>query len=101
MKQETHTQASCTKTLKVFGDFWNLSIIGALRAGELRFCELQRHLGMLNPVTLTNRLQTLEEENIVERKTSAEDKIAVMYSLTKRGKDALKVLDALDTFAAK
>ena len=83
------------------GDFWTLRVIDALREGELRFCELQRHLDMVNPVTLSNRLQTLEKEDIVLRNTDPEDKVAVLYSLSSRGREALKVVDALDAFSKK
>ncbi len=92
---------SCTENLKLLGDFWTLSIIDALRHGELRYCELQRHLDMVNPVTLSNRLHLLEEKHIILRSTDPTDKVAVIYSLSSRGKDALKVVDALKAFGKK
>jgi DNA-binding HxlR family transcriptional regulator len=78
-----------------------LSIIAVLGDESLRFCELQRRLQMVNPVTLTNRLQQLEESKLVERRTGLVDEISVTYSLTSLGKDALLVVDALNAFAMK
>ena len=91
----------CTETLKLLGDFWTLSIISALHGQELRFCELQRSLGMINPVTLTNRLQKLEEKKLLLRRTGAIDELSVSYSLTTTGKEAYKVVKALESFSEK
>lgn len=98
-----HKQAKpvCTETMKLLGDFWTLNIINALRAGELRYCELQRTLGMVNPVTLTNRLHLLEKEGLVTRSTDASDKVAIIYALSHLGEHALPVIDALDAFSKK
>ncbi len=92
---------SCTAALKLLGDFWTLSIIDALRHGELRYCELQRRLDMVNPVTLTNRLHVLEKERILLRMTDPSDKVAVIYGLTSRGNEALRVVDALKAFGGR
>jgi DNA-binding HxlR family transcriptional regulator len=56
---------------------------------------------MVNPVTLSNRLQALEKENILTRTTDPSDKVAVLYALSSRGKEALKVVDALNAFSKK
>jgi DNA-binding HxlR family transcriptional regulator len=96
-----HSKIACTKVTKLLGDYWVLSIIAVLGDESLRFCELQRRLQMVNPVTLTNRLQQLEESKLVERRTGLVDEISVTYSLTSLGKDALLVVDALNAFAMK
>jgi DNA-binding HxlR family transcriptional regulator len=101
MPATSHSKTTCATTLKLLGDFWTLSIIDTLRHGELRYCELQRQLGMVNPVTLSNRLQALEKENILTRTTDPSDKVAVLYALSSRGKEALKVVDALNAFSKK
>jgi DNA-binding HxlR family transcriptional regulator len=102
MKKEPNSAVLCTHTLKLLGDFWTLAIINALRDGaSLRYCELQRLLGMVNPVTLSNRLHALEEEGLIERNSDPEDKVAVIYSLSTLGEHAVPVLDALDRFSKK
>lgn len=88
----------CTRSLKLLGDFWTLNIISALRQGELRYCDLQRAAGGVNPVTLGNRLRKLQSAGLVERNASAED-IAVGYKLTELGHAALPVLIAVDAFS--
>lgn len=91
---------TCISTLKLLGDYWTLRIIDALQAGELRFCEVQRRVDNLNPVTLTDRLKKLEEAELVTRAEDTVDKISVTYRLTERGTQALPVLDAINNFVA-
>lgn len=94
------TSKTCDSTLKLLGDYWTLRIIGALQSCELRFCEVQRRVDNLNPVTLTDRLKKLEEAGLVIRAEDTVDKISVTYRLTDRGTQALPVLDAINNFNA-
>jgi len=88
---------TCLPSLKLLGDFWTLRIIDALSAEELRFCELQRSAGMVNPVTLTTRLKKLESAKLIDRRQ--ESRSDVHYGLTDLGKEILPVLDAVNRFS--
>ncbi len=101
MSSNKEQKKVCSETMKLLGDYWTLSIIDALRDQELRFCELQRSLNMINPVTLTTRLLRLEEEHLLHRREGSVDEVSVSYSLTSRGKEALIVVDALNAFSKK
>ncbi len=101
MKKVAPTEETCVASLKLLGDFWTLRIIDALQHGGLRYCELQRHVDNLNPVTLTARLKKLEETGLVSRAEDTEDKISVSYSLTEIGSATLPILRELDKFSAK
>jgi DNA-binding HxlR family transcriptional regulator len=90
---------SCVPTLKLLGDFWTLRIIDALSPGEQRYCELQRAVGGLNPVTLTTRLKKLETAQLIGR--LEESKAEVKYHLTPLGREALPVITAMNNFSAK
>lgn len=92
------TEKICTRSLKLLADFWTLNIINALRDGELRYCDLQRAAGGINPVTLGSRLHKLQEAGLIARNASVTD-IAVGYKLTELGLAALPVLVAVDTFS--
>jgi|GEM_PF-593997 len=89
------------KGLEIFGDAWTLFIVSSLAEGEKRFCELQRVLGNLNPVTLTSRLKKMEKLGFVERKTEKIDKLSVSYALTKKGFAMLPVLREIENYAKK
>jgi DNA-binding HxlR family transcriptional regulator len=92
------SSASC---LKLLGDYWTLRILDALSDGEMRYCELQRRIDNLNPVTLTGRLKKLEEARLINRYEDLEDKVAVVYALTGLGSQTLPVIDAITNFSAK
>jgi DNA-binding HxlR family transcriptional regulator len=93
--------SSCASNLKLLGDYWTLRIIDALSGGELRFCELQRHVDNLNPVTLTGRLKKLEDARLINRFEDLEDKVAVVYNLAPLGHEALPVIAAINNFSTK
>lgn len=92
---------SVDKAMKLFADSWTLCAVMHLEEGEQRFCGLQRSMGDVNPVTLTNRLRKLEDEGIVKRKHKAADKIPVAYELTAKGKELIPVINAMGSFAKK
>jgi DNA-binding HxlR family transcriptional regulator len=94
MDKITNKKKTCVNSLKLLGDFWTLRIIEALSNGENRFCGIQRAVGNVNPVTLTNRLDKLVQAGMAGRKKET-------YFLTKIGKNSLPVLDAIVKFAKK
>lgn len=101
MKQQGTTIAKSFDGLKLLGDFWTLRVVSALEAGEVRFCELQRLLDNVNPVTLTNRLKKLEEADLVRRTEESVDGCSVTYSLTRRGHQALPIVASINRFSKK
>jgi DNA-binding HxlR family transcriptional regulator len=101
MKTQTATGESCATTMKLLGDFWTLRIIDALKMDEVRFCELQRTLDNVNPVTLTKRLKTLEDARLVVRSEETVDKISVTYALSDLGQETVPIITALNRFSEK
>ena len=95
-------EAQCPKrAMEIFGDYQTLSIVDTLAIGEMRYCELQRALGNMNPVTLARRLKKLEDEEIIERREETVDKLSVTYRLKARGEHMLPVLRSMREFAEK
>lgn len=88
-----------TTALKLLGDYHTLRIINALEDGPARFCNVQRALDNLNPVTLTNRLKKLEQAGLVDRQE--DDETCVYYNLTSLGHEAFAVLEAFNAFSLK
>lgn len=93
---EGHCQAA---VLRLLGDYTTLRIIDFLRSGELRFTELQRTIGDVNPVTLTSRLKRLEAMKIVERTRATLNRQSVTYKLSARGGKLLPVLREIQNFS--
>ncbi len=88
----------CTDTLKLIADYWTLRIIEALSNQPLRFCELQREVGNVNPVTLTSKLHKLEQSKLITRNEGTDNKLSVSYSLTAKGNKALPIIIAINKF---
>jgi DNA-binding HxlR family transcriptional regulator len=95
---EDHCQA---EALKLLGDYVTLRIVDFLRAGELRFTELQRSIGDVNSVTLSNRLKRLEASGMIEREEATIDRQSVAYKLTRMGKGLLPVLREIQNFTRR
>jgi DNA-binding HxlR family transcriptional regulator len=99
MAANKHDSHKCSlAVLKLLGDFWNLSIIEALSAGEKRFSQLEREIPRVNPTTLSNRLRKLEEQKIVQRHEETLDKLSVVYGLTDIGRKILPILEQIKIF---
>jgi DNA-binding HxlR family transcriptional regulator len=95
---EDHCQA---EALKLLGDYVTLRIVDFLRTSELRFTELQRSIGDVNSVTLSNRLRRLESAGMVEREEATIDRQSVAYKLTRMGKGLLPVLREIQNFTRR
>lgn len=88
-------------TLKFLGNKWTFLIIHTLMDDTKRFKELQYLLNGVSPKTLTERLRSLEEKGIVDRKIYPVIPPKVEYSLTPKGKELNIMLDALNSWGKK
>ena len=67
--------------------------------GSMRFNEISKILGDVNPRTLSQRLKELEEKGIILREQYNEIPLRVEYSLTEKGFDLGKKFLDLDQWA--
>lgn len=65
---------------------WTLATIYACASGAVRFNEFRQALPGVSPTTLSERLEQLEAESIVERRLVSERPPHTEYVLTHRGK---------------
>ncbi len=98
MKNQCNDLNHCAvaKTLKVIGSKWTMLLLHNLFEGKNRFGELQRALPGISPKTLSQRLQELEQENIIDKHVFAEVPLHVEYSLTEKGKSLSGVFKSLE-----
>ena len=90
--------ASCpiARTLNVVGERWTLLILRDLfRSGPCRFQDLLDSLKGMAPNTLSNRLKSLVEDGIIERRFYEDHPPRAEYLLTDKGKKLGPVLKAL------
>lgn len=85
----------------VVGERWGLLIVRDLLVRDQRFGDLKRGLPRIPTNVLTNRLKTLEEAGVVERKLLSSPRNTVVYSLTEFGRDLEDIVLALGRWGAK
>ena len=87
-------------TARLLSGKWTLLILYYLADGTQRFSELEKLIG-INPRTLSNRLTHLEEAGVVNREGYAEVPPRVEYSLTKKGRGLIPIIEAMNEYAKK
>lgn len=87
--------------LKIIGNKWSGFIIRELTAGPRRFGELQAALDGISPRTLSQRLDSLEAEAVISKKTYAEVPPRVEYALTPKGEEFIPILRAMIAWGDK
>src|SRR5437870_5214703 len=85
---------SIARALEVVGERWTLLIIRDVLLGMSRFDQLQESLGIARNV-LTDRLNRLVDEGVLERVLYSERPERYEYQLTKKGLDLQIALTAL------
>jgi DNA-binding HxlR family transcriptional regulator len=85
---------SMAAALELIGERWTLLVIRDVLAGNRRFEQMQRSLGVARNV-LSARLQRLVDEDILERRPYSERPQRHEYFLTQKGLDLWPVLVAL------
>ena len=89
-----HITCSIARTAHVIGEWWTPLILRDLFAGISRFEDLRRDLGVASNV-LTDRLATLVEHGIVERRAYQTAPTRYEYVLTRKGRDLFPIVIAL------
>jgi DNA-binding HxlR family transcriptional regulator len=86
------------RTAELVGDMWTILIVRDLMSGSKRFGQLQDSLGHVSPKTLSQRLKTLENADILTREAFAEIPPRVEYSLTEKGRALNDIIRAMSDF---
>jgi len=81
--------------MRLIGGKWTGSILWHLRDGDVRFNALARQLGGASKKMISQRLQEMEANGLIQRRVIAEKPVAVAYRITAFGRTALSTLDEL------
>jgi DNA-binding HxlR family transcriptional regulator len=85
---------SIARTLQVVGERWTLLVLREVFTGQRRFEEIQRNLGVATNI-LADRLETLVDAGILERRALADRSDRSEYRLTEKGLDLWPVIVSL------
>lgn len=90
----TEMECSVARTLEVVGDRWTLLILRDALYGVRRFDDFRRDLGIARNI-LTDRLNRLVDQGVLERHLYEEHPPRHEYRLTDKGRDLLPVVLAM------
>ncbi len=102
MKYTDLTDSDCAiaQSLGVVGEWWSLLVVRDVAGGLHRFEQLQGELGVSRKV-LAQRLGTLVEHDVLERRRYCEHPPRHEYHLTEKGRGLLPVLVALQDWGTR
>jgi DNA-binding HxlR family transcriptional regulator len=102
VKSPIEPQVGCiAAAMEIIGNKWTALILRDLFSGPKRFCELEKTVGKINPRTLSQRLDDLEQEGIITKESFAEVPPRIEYTLTKKGEDLLPILQQMAAWGTK
>jgi DNA-binding HxlR family transcriptional regulator len=87
-------RCSVARTLEIAGEWWTFLILRDLFKGVRRFDDMQRHTGIARNI-LADRLRTLVDHGIIERRIYQERPERFEYRLTEKGVDLYPVIVSL------
>ena len=87
--------------MEIVGNKWTALILRDLVNGPMRFSELEKSVGNINPRTLSQRLDQLETCKIVSKKSFAEVPPRIEYTLTQKGRDLVPILKQMAMWGEK
>lgn len=100
IKKRSNCPLSCS--LDIFGDKWSLLIIRDLIFNKkCTYGDFLKSEERIATNILASRLQSLEENKIIEKSDHPESKAKVLYRLTQKGIDLLPILIEVQLWAEK
>jgi DNA-binding HxlR family transcriptional regulator len=84
-----------TECMSFLGGAWTPNVLWYLREGPRRFNELRRDIVGVSAKVLSQRLQRLQADGMVERRVMPTSPPTVEYELTDLGREILPAVDAI------
>src|SRR6185369_15530571 len=94
----------CTRfhrAIELIGRRWTGAIVFVLLRSRCRFATLRAAIPDITDRMLSERLQELEQEGIVERTVVPETPVRVEYALTKKGRALASAIEAMAAWAER
>jgi DNA-binding HxlR family transcriptional regulator len=87
--------------MEIIGNKWTALILRDLAGGPRRFGELEKSVGSINPRTLSQRLDDLEQQAIITKNACIASPSRPEYCLTQKGRDLIPVLEQMAAWGTK
>jgi DNA-binding HxlR family transcriptional regulator len=87
------------RAVQILGKRWTAMIVRTLLPRPRRFSDMTSIIDGLSDRLLSERLKELEACGIVERRVYAETPVRIEYTLTGKGRELDRVVDAIQSWA--
>lgn len=87
--------------MEQIGGTWKAPILWRLKGTIMRYGELRKDIPHISDKMLTSQLRELERDGYIIRKVFAVVPPKTEYSLTKKGKDILKLITTIRNYGLK
>lgn len=101
MKNQYNLPCNIAQTLNIIGDKWSLLILYQLFIGHETYKEIQDDLDGIPTNLLSERLKSMENEKLIERKIYQIHPPRYKYSLTEKGYDLEDVFNSIILWGQK
>lgn len=102
MKTSIEPKEGCVAcAMTIIGSKWTALILRDLAQQPRRFSEFERSIHGMSPRTLSQRLDCLEQQAIIIRQPDPGHQPSVTYSLTKKGKDLIPIIEQMAIWGTK
>jgi DNA-binding HxlR family transcriptional regulator len=98
MKEVHGVSCAVAATSDLIGSKWTPLIVHDLSEGPRRFMQLENACPGISPRTLSERLDMLEQEGVVIRRSYPESPPRVEYELTDKGIALLPIIEEMRRF---
>jgi DNA-binding HxlR family transcriptional regulator len=97
---DTHDHGSCAvaATAEIIATKWTPLIVHDLSEGPRRFMQLEKACPGISPRTLSERLDMLERQGVLVRRSYPESPPRVEYELTEKGRALLPIIREMRKF---
>ncbi|HEX4678460.1 MAG TPA: helix-turn-helix domain-containing protein [Gaiellaceae bacterium] len=97
---DTHDHGSCAvaATAEITATKWTPLIVHDLSEGPRRFMQLEKACPGISPRTLSERLDMLERQGVLVRRSYPESPPRVEYELTEKGRALLPIIREMRKF---
>jgi len=101
MKDSTQKPGCIESTLCIIGDQWTALILRDLTVEPRTFSQLEASLKSISPRTLSQRLEHLVGQQIIEKRLYCEHPPRYNYALSNKGNELQDVLDKMAEWGEK
>ncbi|ETK30544.1 winged helix-turn-helix transcriptional regulator [Microbispora sp. ATCC PTA-5024] len=87
--------------IELIGARWTGAILRAVFTGRHRYAQIKAAVPGVSDTMLAQRLRTLEDEGVLERRVLPSTPVQVEYHLTAKGRDLDEAMEAVRAWADK